>query len=440
MRQESIQQLHEYSANGDPSAATRLGLFLCDNGQIPQGKDLLQHVANDNILWANNICLYLNEVQTIKQPVSRHALVTTQALAQIEQAALKNHPFALAALGEMCYFGHTVPQRSDYGIECLNKAAEANVLWAQDLLVSIKDNSTNLLDKFKVRTDPQWWVANKQKHEEAEITVSKDAMEELGQLIGLQRVKQEVKTLRDFVSVQKQRENKGLKGTSVSYHCVFSGNPGTGKTTVARIVAKIYKELGILKKGHLVEVQRADLIGEYVGQTAPKTNAKIDEALDGILFIDEAYTLAQGGQNDFGNEAVATLLKRMEDDRNRLVVILAGYDNEIRAFIDMNPGLQSRFNRYIHFDDYSPDELLQIFIHYLNKAQYGIDEKGVTSARKTIDNAVANKDPHFGNARYVRNMFEKIIQQQARRVARLTNPTKEQLYLLNEDDVTASVH
>ena len=201
------------------------------------------------------------------------------------------------------------------------------------------NGSSSLIELFRNKDNSRYYL----KPDSPILSKKEDYIKELNSLIGLSRVKKEVESLRNFVIVQKQREQNGLKTTSVSYHCVFSGSPGTGKTTVARIVAGIYKDLGILKKGHLVEVQRSDLVGEYVGQTAPKTNAKIDEALDGVLFIDEAYTLAQGDKNDFGAEAIATLLKRMEDDRERLVVILAGYDNEIKQFIDMNPGLQSRF-------------------------------------------------------------------------------------------------
>lgn len=162
-------------------------------------------------------------------------------------------------------------------------------------------------------------------------------MAELTGLIGLGTVKTEVESLRNLIKIQAMRAQQGLSNTNMSYHMVFTGNPGTGKTTVARIVAGIYKEMGILKKDHLVETDRAGLVAEYVGQTAPKTNAKIDEALDGVLFIDEAYTLVGEG-SDYGSEAIATLLKRMEDDRNRLVVILAGYTNEIKEFIDSNPG------------------------------------------------------------------------------------------------------
>ena len=263
-----------------------------------------------------------------------------------------------------------------------------------------------------------------------------DSVAELNKLIGLKRVKQEIMSLRNFVTVQQQRKEQGMKTISVSYHCVFSGCPGTGKTTVARIVAGIYKELGILKKGHLVEVQRSDLVAEYVGQTAPKTNAKIDEALDGVLFIDEAYTLSTGGMNDFGPEAINTLLKRMEDDRDRLVVILAGYSDEIKQFINSNPGLESRFNRYIHFDDYTDEELIDIFAYNLRNAQYKITKDAYDAVYQIIKEKVANKDSRFGNARYVRNLFEKIIQKQSDRLAQSGGrATREQLSIITIDDV-----
>lgn len=196
-------------------------------------------------------------------------------------------------------------------------------------------------------------------------------LKELEALIGLANVKTEVTNIYNLVKIQKVRATKGLNAPDISYHCVFTGNPGTGKTTVARLVAQIYKQLGILSKGHLIETDRSGLVAEYVGQTAVKTNKIIDSALDGVLFIDEAYSLVQnGGGNDFGLEAIATLLKRMEDNRDRLVVILAGYSDEMKQFIDSNPGLQSRFNRYTHFEDYSADELTSIYEFNLAKFDY----------------------------------------------------------------------
>ena len=259
-------------------------------------------------------------------------------------------------------------------------------------------------------------------------------MAELNSLIGLERVKQDVDSLRNLIKIQAIRKQQGLPNTSVSYHCVFSGNPGTGKTTVARIVAGIYKELGILKKGHLVEVDRSKLVGEYVGQTAPKTNKVIDEALDGVLFIDEAYSLVGEG-SDYGAEAIATLLKRMEDDRDRLVVILAGYTNEIKEFIDSNPGLQSRFNRYIQFDDYSAEELTEIFKRSLRKSRYKIKRDAFEKMQSVIERAVASRDKNFGNARYVRNLFEKVVQNQANRLAKMESIDNDELSIITCEDI-----
>ena len=248
-------------------------------------------------------------------------------------------------------------------------------------------------------------------------------------------MKKEVESLRNLIKIQAMRSQQGLPNTNLSYHMVFTGNPGTGKTTVARIVAGIYKEIGILKKGHLVETDRAGLVGEYVGQTAPKTNAKIDEALDGILFIDEAYTLV-GSENDFGAEAIATLLKRMEDDRNRLVVILAGYSHEMRRFIDSNPGLQSRFNRYIQFDDYSTEDLMAILKTNLKKSRYKIKRDAFEWLQRFIDSEIDKGDENFGNARFIRNLFEKIVQNQADRLARQTTINNDELTIITKDDVT----
>ncbi len=264
-----------------------------------------------------------------------------------------------------------------------------------------------------------------------------DPYKELDELIGLDNVKTEVRTLANFVKVQKQREAQGLKTPKMSYHLVFTGSPGTGKTTVARIVARIYKDLGVLKKGHSVETDRSGLVAEYMGQTAMKTNAIVDSALNGVLFIDEAYALVpeEGSGRDYGQEAISTLLKRMEDDRDKLVVIIAGYTNEMKRFIDSNPGLQSRFNRYIAFPDYTPSELLEIFRMYAKKNQYRLTPDADKYLKGFFEYAVAHKDRNFGNARYVRNIFEKAIQKQANRLSSVSNATKDDLTLLTLDDV-----
>ena len=263
-----------------------------------------------------------------------------------------------------------------------------------------------------------------------------DPYKELDELIGLQQVKDEVRTLANFVKLQKQREAQGLKTPKMSYHLVFNGSPGTGKTTVARIVARIYKDLGVLKKGHTVETDRSGLVANYVGQTATKTNAIVDSALNGVLFIDEAYALVpENSSQDYGLEAISTLLKRMEDDRDKLVVIIAGYTNEMKRFIDANPGLQSRFNRYINFPDYSAAELVDIFKMYMKKNQYTLAPDAEEYLKERFEYAVAHKDRNFGNARFARNVFEKTIQQQANRLSGQANLTKTQLTELTVDDL-----
>lgn len=269
----------------------------------------------------------------------------------------------------------------------------------------------------------------------AEREIIMDSQNELHSLIGLSSVKEEVERLTNFIKIMKVREKQGLPVSEISYHCVFTGNPGTGKTTVARILANIYSELGVIKKGHLVETDRSGLVAEYVGQTAVKTNKIIDSALDGVLFIDEAYSLVNGGNNDYGTEAISTLLKRMEDDRKRLVVILAGYGNEMQTFINSNPGLQSRFNRYIDFPDYNTGELLEIYKRNLNKHKYTLSVEAEAFVSAYLSNAVANKDKNFGNARFVRNFFEKTLENQAMRLASIGHLTSEMLCEISIEDV-----
>ena len=279
-------------------------------------------------------------------------------------------------------------------------------------------------------------LQGKSKKEKASkaITKGNNPMDELNKLVGLESVKQDVRSMSNFIKMQLSRNEQGLKASPMSYHCVFTGNPGTGKTTVARILSAIYSEMGILKKGHLVETDRSGLVAEYVGQTAVKTNNIIDSALDGILFIDEAYSLSEGGSNDYGKEAISTLLKRMEDDRDRLVVIIAGYGDEIKHFVDTNPGLQSRFNRYIHFPDYSASELHQIFCSLAQKYDYELDEMSSSKILSILTNAVDHKDKNFGNGRFVRNLFEKTLECQANRLATIPNPSLADLRLIKAVD------
>lgn len=287
------------------------------------------------------------------------------------------------------------------------------------------------------------WLANMVKftespnkdRETAHAAKDASALQQLDKLIGLESVKEEVNKLTNFIKVQNLRKQKGMNAITLSYHCVFTGNPGTGKTTVARIVAQIYRELGILKKGQLVETDRSGLVAEYVGQTAVKTNKIIDSALDGVLFIDEAYSLVQGGGNDYGKEAIATLLKRMEDDRDRLIVILAGYDNEMKQFIDSNPGLQSRFNRYIHFSDYNAEELTAIFKLNLKKFDYELTNDAEQKISHLFSYAVSHKDQNFGNGRYARNVLEKTLENQATRLATVSEITEQMLRTIEEHDI-----
>lgn len=311
-----------------------------------------------------------------------------------------------------------------------NSITEKETIWLNEL-IKLREN---LVDSSS-RRERNKVYEGKSSSKESVANVNLNHTEELAQLIGLENVKTEVKNLYNLVKVQKMRETSGMKTSNVSYHCVFTGNPGTGKTTVARIVAEIYKDLGVVKKGHLVETDRSGLVGEYVGQTAPKTNAIIDSALDGVLFIDEAYSLVQGGQGDYGKEAISTLLKRMEDDRDRLVVILAGYSKEMEDFINSNSGLQSRFNRYIEFPDYTSSELLQIFNSLAKKSDYNLSQEAEKKVASIIEDALRSKDSNFGNARYVRNLFEKIVTQQANRIISASEITNEMLAKIEVIDV-----
>ena len=253
-----------------------------------------------------------------------------------------------------------------------------------------------------------------------------EILEELNALVGLKQVKQEIESLVNLILIRKLRTERGYSGTPITLHMVFSGNPGTGKTTVARMLSEIYAGLGLLEKGHLVEVDRSGLVSGYVGQTAAKTNQVIEKALGGVLFIDEAYTLTAGkGENDFGQEAVDTLLKGMEDHRNELVVIVAGYPDLMEEFLDSNPGLRSRFNRFILFEDYHADELTEIFESMCKKNEFRLSAGARDKIEMSFALLLQRKPDNFANAREVRNLFEKAVVSQANRLAALHHASGE---------------
>lgn len=262
---------------------------------------------------------------------------------------------------------------------------------------------------------------------------------ELNSLIGLDNIKEEVRALTALAKVRKKKIELGVPVTPNSLHMVFIGNPGTGKTTVARLIGYIYKNIGLLNNGHIVETSRKDLIGQYVGHTAPLVEKKFKEAEGGILFIDEAYSLTTyNGTNDFGSEAIQTLLKLMEDDRQNTVVIVAGYPDEMKKFINSNPGLQSRFSTYINFEDYSTEQLLSIFKLFVQKDEHNLTDAAFTKLSFILEEKFGNSG-NEGNARYIRNLYERVQKKQAERLSNTNLTTKYELSTITDEDIPNEV-
>jgi stage V sporulation protein K len=264
---------------------------------------------------------------------------------------------------------------------------------------------------------------------------AREIMMELNNLTGLHEVKKLIREIYAFVEIQKRRQKERLATEPLVLHMIFKGNPGTGKTTVARILGKLMKEVGVLPRGHLIEVERADLVGEFIGHTAQKTREQIKKALGGILFIDEAYSLARGGEKDFGKEAIDALVKGMEDHRDNLILILAGYQEEMDWFVEINPGMRSRFPVHISFPDYTTGELLDIADLMLQQKQYSLSNGAREELRYSIEKK-HKRHEHSGNARLVRNMIERAIRRQAVRLLEQKGDlSREDLMLIIREDM-----
>jgi len=260
-------------------------------------------------------------------------------------------------------------------------------------------------------------------------------LQELNELIGLSEVKNLVSEIYAYVEIQKKRIKEKLCADPLVLHMIFKGNPGTGKTTVARIIGKLFRAMGVLTKGHLIEVERADLVGEYIGHTAQKTREQIKKALGGILFIDEAYSLARGGEKDFGKESIDVLVKAMEDQKDNLILILAGYKQEMEWFLRCNPGLRSRFPIHIDFPDYTGEELFKIGEAMLKNRQYQLSSSAQKELWEILQQQVGKGSQNEGNARLVRNLIEKAIRRQAVRLVKRSRLTRDELMTIRPEDL-----
>src|SRR5574344_1417644 len=321
-----------------------------------------------------------------------------------EKAKEENYTAAIYKLGNFYENGYVVAKDMEKATELYQLAADLGFGPAQDKIIKLNE------EKLKA---------------------------ELDKIIGLKTVKEEVLSLQAFAKFQKSRKERNIKGNqNLTLHMIFKGNPGTGKTTIARTVANMFRNIGILKTNKVIEVDREQLVGKYVGHTAAQTKEKVEQALDGVLFIDEAYTLSKGGENDFGREAIDTLVKLMEDYRDRLVVILAGYSDEMENFLETNPGLRSRFPNIIEFPNYSTDELIEIALQFCDKNGYRMSDDAVKRLKEILN--TKRFEPKFGNGRGVRNIFEKSVRNMARRIAQngdYENISDEALQTLEASDM-----
>ncbi|MGI9519759.1 MAG: AAA family ATPase [Pirellulaceae bacterium] len=394
----------------------------------PEIRDSIRHIENqsEHVKWSSLVRPFA-EIEPLRERISEletSVIRIGNLIAKADGNATSLEMEELKQVQqEIIDYLHNRPpkKKSANGQPYQIQIAEDELASVDDLMAGVKD--ADEAELLRTRTP-------------AEKPDLETSLGKLDRLIGLARVKQEVRTLINFLKVQQHRQAMGLPQTEISLHMVFGGNPGTGKTTVARILGEVYAALGILEKGHLIETDRAGLVAEYAGQTATKTDKIVDQALDGVLFIDEAYSLISADNEDpFGHEAVQKLLKRMEDDRNRLIVILAGYPREMERLLLSNPGLSSRFTHHITFDDFSPLELAEIFELMCKSNQYKMT--GLTRARLQMGFQWLHekRDETFGNGRLVRNLFERAIRRLANRVVDSPKLTRGLLTRFEHEDI-----
>jgi len=362
--------------------------------------------------------------------------------------AILPHSYEILTIASSCIFSHAFP---DHEItNSLKHLGDKIISFSFPYHTKFNSNEQEQETEFGENITSSKYLPSIKKPEDKENAIPEirtinetqqeldELFNELNSLIGLERVKFEVRKLIQFAKIQKLRQEEGLGSINLSLHSVFYGSPGTGKTTVARIYGKMLKAIGLLQDGHLVETDRAGLVANYIGQTANKTDEKVEEAIGGVLFIDEAYSLYKGedSQWDFGSESIEILMKRMEDNRSNLAVIVAGYPEPMDRFLNSNEGFKSRFANHVHFDDYTPEELLRIFLLLCNQNNYKILDSTVELIKKVILDVYENKNKSFGNARFCRNIFEKAIRNQALRVGEMQNkPTISQLTTIEEEDI-----
>ena len=305
-----------------------------------------------------------------------------------------------------------------------------------DRFPNIKDRQTCILELLYKYLGSRFIDSEYSILKEVNTKSFDELSDELNSLIGLENVKKEIEDLVAFNKVQQSREKIGLKKTNRTMHMAFLGNPGTGKTTVARIVGNMYRSLGILSKGHFIEATRTDLIAEYQGQTALKVKRLIQKAKGGVLFIDEAYSITENEKSDsYGRECLTELTKALEDYRDDLVVIVAGYDDLMKKFFESNPGLKSRFNYFIEFEDYTVNQMFEIFLSYCKNEDYILQESAAEKLKKYLDKQSEDSENKNSNGRFVRNVFDKIIMNQAKRLSNLSLPTKENYITIFEEDI-----